>query len=305
MNLFKESLKKFLKIFGYQISRNSEILESNLPVNYGTASLVPRSPADFDSDLEYAISVGENYVKDINEADLNIAGKEILEIGPGINFGCALILLWNGAETVTVIDKYLAKFVAGYHDKFYHDLRVRYFERNFEKFDSNIENLMTYQNLLNNDKLIARECGLENITDSTFDITLSCAVLEHVENPKSSVNNLFLITRKNGFGSHQVDFRDHRNFEKPLEYLLLDEMSFFELFESVHGECGNRTRSFQWTSLIKEFFGDRATIVPNMWVEEPYFNDFILRLSKSNMSNFSKYDPDELKVLSGKIKFVK
>ena len=305
MSIFKKSLKKLVNVFGYQISRNSEILQSNLPVNYGTNSLVPRSLADFESDLEYAISVGENYVKDIIEADLNIVGKEILEIGPGINFGCALILLWNGAERVTVIDKYLAKFVEGYHDKFYHDLRVRYFERNLEKFHSNIENLMTYQNVLNNDKLIARECGLENITDSTFDITLSCAVLEHVENPKSSVNNLFLITRKNGFGSHQVDFRDHRNFEKPLEYLLLDEMSFFELFRSVHGECGNRTRSFQWSSLFKEFFGDQATVVPNMWVEEPYFNDFILRLSKTNMSNFSKYDPDELKVLSGKIRFTK
>ena len=138
MNLFKKSLKRLFNVFGYQVSRNSEILQSNLPVNYGTTSLVPRSPADFDSDLEYAISVGENYVKDIIEADLNIEGKEILEIGPGINFGCALILLWNGAETVTVIDKYLAKFVEGYHDKFYHDLRVRYFERNFKKFDSNI-----------------------------------------------------------------------------------------------------------------------------------------------------------------------
>ena len=82
-------------------------------------------------------------------------------------------------------------------------------------------------------------------------------------------------------------------------------MSFFELFRSVHGECGNRTRSFQWSSLFKEIFGDQATVVPNMWVEESYFDDFILRLSRTDMSNFSKYDPDELKVLSGKIRFTK
>jgi hypothetical protein len=70
MNLFKKPLKRLLKIFGYQIRRNSKILQSNLPVNYGTDSLVQKLTADFESDLEYAISVGENYVKDIIEADL-------------------------------------------------------------------------------------------------------------------------------------------------------------------------------------------------------------------------------------------
>jgi hypothetical protein len=305
MNLFKKFLKTIISSFGYQISRVPVISFSDLPVNYSARSLAVKSDTDFESDLEYAISVGENYVKDIIEADLDIVGKEILEIGPGVNFGSALILLWNGAERVTVIDKYLVKFVEGYHDKFYHELRIKYFKENSKKFGASIENLKTYQNFLSTGKLIARECSLENITDSTFDITLSCAVLEHVENPKSSVSNLFLVTKKNGFGSHQVDFRDHRNFDKPLEYLLLDEMSFFELFQSVHGECGNRTRSFQWASIFREFFGDQVDISPNMWVQEPYFSDFISRLSKSDLSNFSKYDSNDLKVLSGKVKYTK
>jgi hypothetical protein len=91
MNLFKKFLKTIISSFGYQISRVPVISFSDLPVNYSARSLAVKSDTDFESDLEYAISVGENYVKDIIEADIDIVGKEILEIGPGVNFGSALI----------------------------------------------------------------------------------------------------------------------------------------------------------------------------------------------------------------------
>ncbi len=280
-------------------------IETVVPVNYDSKSLVSKSNIELNSDIDYAISVADNYLKDILEAGIGINGKEVLEIGPGINFGTALILLWNGAKKVTVIDKYLSEFTVGYHDKLYRDLRIKYFETNSLKFGSDINKLESYEFLLTEGRLSTIESGLENIDGLAFDITLSCAVLEHLENPYNSVKNLFSLTKSNGFGSHQIDFRDHRNFDKPLEYLLLDEMSFFELFQSVHGECGNRTRSFQWASIFREFFGNQVDISPNMWAQEPYFSDFISRLSKAEISNFSKYDSNDLKVLSGKIKYTK
>jgi SAM-dependent methyltransferase len=281
------------------------VIETVVPVNYDSKSLVSKSNIELNSDIDYAISVADNYLKDILEAGFDINGKEVLEIGPGINFGTALILLWNGAKKVTVIDKYLSEFAVGYHDKLYRDLRIKYFETNSLKFGSDINKLESYEFLLTEGRLSTIESGLENIGGLAFDITLSCAVLEHLENPHNSVKNLFSLTKSNGFGSHQIDFRDHRNFDKPLEYLLLDEMSFFELFQSVHGECGNRTRSFQWASIFREFFGNQVDISPNMWAQEPYFGDFISRLSKAEISNFSKYDSNDLKVLSGKIKYTK
>lgn len=305
MPQFKHFLKIIINFFGYKVVKKIQINETDVPVNYNLKSLVPRSDLDFVSDLEYAISVGENYLKDIHEAKIEIKGKEILEIGPGINFGSALILLWNGAKSVTVIDKYLSKFTPGYHGRFYHELRIRYFERDRKKFNSNLDGLTPFQTLQMNSRLVTKECGLESISDSTFDITLSCAVLEHVENPLTSVRNLYSITKLNGYGIHQIDFRDHRNFDKPLEYLLLDEMTFFKLFKSVHGECGNRTRACQWLALFRQFFGDNVELEPNMWVEEAYFKNFIARLNESKISNFTNFDASDLSVLSGKISYKK
>lgn len=305
MRQLKKLCRSLISLLGYDIKRKALFIETAVPVNYNSNSLVSKSNIELNSDIDYAISAADNYLKDILDAGIDIKGKEVLEIGPGINFGSALILLWNGAKNVTVIDKYLSGFTVGYHDKFYFELRMKYYETNRLKFSSDINNLKSYEVLLTEGHLLTKECSLETISGLTFDITLSCAVLEHLENPYNSVKNLFSLTKSRGFGSHQIDFRDHRNFEKPLEYLLLDEMSFFGLFQSVHGECGNRMRMFQWSSLFNEFFGDKVELSPNMWVQEPYFADFLLRLSKSEISNFCKFETNDLKILSGKIKYTK
>jgi SAM-dependent methyltransferase len=82
-------------------------------------------------------------------------------------------------------------------------------------------------------------CPAEHLAEATterFDVTLSNAVLEHVFDPLRAAVNLHRVTAPGGIGFHQVDFRDHRDFTRPLEYLLLDEFSYVRMF---HGSTGN------------------------------------------------------------------
>ena len=59
------------------------------------------------------------------------------------------------------------------------------------------------------------------------------------------------LTAANGIGLHQVDFRDHRSYDRPLEYLLMDEFSFVELLQQERGGCGNRLRPHQMDGLFR------------------------------------------------------
>jgi hypothetical protein len=60
-----------------------------------------------------------------------------------------------------------------------------------------------------------------------FDLIVSNAVLEHVFDFASACRMLAMLTRIGGVNSHQIDFRDHLNFERPLEFLLRSDTRFF------------------------------------------------------------------------------
>jgi SAM-dependent methyltransferase len=52
-----------------------------------------------------------------------------------------------------------------------------------------------------------------------FDVVLSNAVLEHVADPSSVVDECLRVLVPGGVGLHQIDFRDHRDFSDPLAFL--------------------------------------------------------------------------------------
>jgi len=294
----KKIVKNLLYRFGYKVEK---IQTASLPVNYNLSNLVPRSKSDLNDDVNYAISISNGYLADIKSRAIKIKNADILEIGPGINFGTALILLWNGAHSVTVSDKYLAGYLEDYHGVFYEKLKTEYFSLNPDLEFQFRNHIMSYKEFISSGRLSLVESSLETLNKSQFDCTFSCAVLEHVRNPISAVKSLYQLTKPGGFGSHQIDFRDHRNFDKPLDYLLLDEMSFIELFDSVHGECGNRMRAHEWNNIFTTIFSSsHVKFVPNMWADQNYLSNFHRELSESLLSPFRLSAKEELSILSGK-----
>lgn len=99
----------------------------------------------------------------------------------------------------------------------------------------------------------------------SVDVILSNAVLEHLENHPKAFSEFFRVTKARGLGFPQVDFRDHRSFERPLEHLLMSR----EKFERVAIEC----------------FRERGTsLPPNLFASPEYFEDFVRRLRKAHCS---------------------
>jgi hypothetical protein len=128
-------------------------------------------------------------------------------------------------------------------------------------------------------------------------VTLSNAVFEHLYDPKNAMEKLYKISANGALGFHQIDFRDHRDFARPLEYLLLSEQEFSRLFENCHGECGNRVRPFQFLAFCTDAGFIVESYESNIQTEALYREAIISRLRQQKWNLFSRLSSEEL--LSG------
>jgi hypothetical protein len=225
----------------------------------------------------------------------------IFELGPGHNFGSALALLCWGASRVAVADRFLVSFDTEYHLPLYQRLEELLTR------SGNAVLLDPLREVINCAKhevrgLSAYATSLEllpEVIETTFDVTTSTAVFEHLFNPRAAISSLHRLMTSGSIGLHQVDFRDHRDFSRPLEFLLDDERSFALIFEKELGQLGSRIRPFQMKAMFREA-GFQVELNTNLSAEKEYLNDFIPRLRSSIASPFCETDVELLYPLGGR-----
>lgn len=200
-------------------------------------------------EVDYALNVATEYLDLIRhmEGSSDVAGKRILELGPGLNFGSMVVLQALGAE-VAVLDKYMADWDEGYHPRFYSFLIDEGRTRLPDADWSGVQRIIDADNHLN-DVIEMDTTDLASppgdLPDASFDIIVSNAVLEHVGDVKQTAIELARLTKPGGIGIHQVDFRDHRNFDLPLGFLTVDDDEYRDIFDSSNNGNGNRVRPRQ------------------------------------------------------------
>lgn len=251
-----------------------------------------RNKSEIDGDVDYAIGNARKYINFLAEMKIELQGANVLELGPGINFGSQLILAGEGANCA-VADRFLANWDNGYHPTFYRTLRDRWNKPN-AALDAVIAEGGYPSAAIGRIHEPAER--LHSVPDSQFDAVFSNAVLEHVYDPPAMVRTLARITRPGGVHFHQVDFRDHRNFDRPLEFLLVAEKEFAKVFEDAHGECGNQWRVSELHALF-ERAGFKVTTVGNKFASADYLSGFIPRL-RTAQSRFSGWPEDDLRIIS-------
>jgi SAM-dependent methyltransferase len=272
--------------------------EPQSPSNYGT---IRASDEEIEHDANYAVQVARSYIGELPGGAAALQQKSILELGPGRNFGSALILRSWGAKQVAVADRFLVRFQADYHAPLYRRIAAIVREQPERVFldplydcAAKCAHLPLY--------ITALEVPLEKLSEiapERFDITLSNAVLEHLYDPLRAIQSLSALSRPGGIGLHQVDFRDHRNFAKPLEYLLPDEVAFKQMLKVHHGEYGNRIRPHEMYAMFVANF-EVVKFNPNAWIDSRYLEDFIPRLRACRNSPYYDIDVTRLSELGGR-----
>ena len=179
----------------------------------------------------------------------------ILELGPGDNLmTTALWMLEKRVGKVTMLDKFKGRYVdsASYHKNLFELVRtIKLLPRdgfnNFYPFDgSGIDRLESAIQLKSDgtvefdreriDYRIIDDFSMFPFNDSSFDYIYSHAALEHYEDPGGAVAEMFRTLAPGGLMVHQIDMRDHRDFNDPYRFLEIpsSEWGFGDLAHSVN-----------------------------------------------------------------------
>jgi SAM-dependent methyltransferase len=184
---------------------------------FGTRSGARHATLSLEESLAYIERVHADY--------LTYAGRErfagiVAEIGPGDNFGVALLVLGNGAEEVHAIDRYASVREAERHAAILRALASRHGLAHL--FDG-ARGERTLRGLIHHPGLPAerffRESGL------AFDAIVSRAVIEHLYDPIAALDDMARALRPGGVMVHRIDLRDHGMFagRHPLTFLTVPD----------------------------------------------------------------------------------
>lgn len=260
-------------------------------------------------DIAYAFSCLDAYMQ-LFPRD-RIPHAHMCEIGPGKNLIVSLVWKSLGAERVYVADKYLKPWTADYHPCLYAALTDAVVRRWTDADTSVFEQAQQGHNVHGVLPLAEDAERLESIPDASLDFIGSWAVLEHLYDPPQAFAQFNRITKQGGLGLHQVDFRDHRDFSRPLEFLLHhyrwneepDEDTFawlascfgrsaeqarrehFDakgLIRRVCGYHGNSYRPGEYTSLWEKHGFQILSVDYNMHAEADYLDEFLPRLQAAH-----------------------
>jgi SAM-dependent methyltransferase len=257
------------------------------------------TPDRIRADVAYALGIGRTYLDQMRQFVPSPAGRTVLEIGPGIHCGSVLLLAAYGARPL-VSDRFLTPWDAAYHSAFYAALADE-LARQDPDADVRPIRAVVEAGGYPADVLGCFEKALEEISidSDSVDVVVSNAVLEHLYDPERSFAQLWRITRPGGLGLHQIDHRDHRDFRRPLEYLLLSDDEFDGVFARSHGECGNRYRPDEVTTLFRQVGFEVLDFAGTVFAETEYLQRFLPRLRRACGSRYRGWPATELRTVSG------
>jgi SAM-dependent methyltransferase len=204
----------------------------------------------FDEAIQYAIQITQVYLDQLVKRGIAVGTLDYLEIGPGTDFAPQLVLAGLGAK-VTLADQYLADWDEDYHPDFYN----RFLEQWSGPGTGAVEAVIDKGGYDGVVRLVAEPAErMRSLSDDSFNFIQSNAVLEHFVDLEATVAELARVTRTGGIHAHQIDFRFYRNFDRPLDHLLMDAESYTKFRLEDKGNHGTSIRMPEVIEIFTPYF---------------------------------------------------
>ena len=184
--------------------------------------------------VSYINAVYDDYLRYSGLGNADLAGKNILEIGPGDNLGVALRFIAAGAARVVCIDRIYPSRDNRQQYNIYLALRDCLGREEKERFDSAVT-LKDRKTVFHGDRIryiygVDIKEADKAIRGENFDLIISRAALEHVYDIDSAVGVMDGYLSKGGYHIHKVDLRDHEMFTRdggnPFTFLTIPSFTF-------------------------------------------------------------------------------
>jgi SAM-dependent methyltransferase len=198
-----------------------------------------------------------------------VSRKRILEFGPGWSLGTGALLVAAGAQRYVGADLFPLAALAAEPYRHLRDEIARDHDvvRSPEHASRRAEMLRRFDEVVRLDgspdagfdeSRLAWRCPVDAAAtpfgDGEFDVVLSNATLEHVRDPPAVVRESLRVVAPGGVGFHQIDFRDHRDFARPLEFLKVGPSQWEAVFAAPGQELppdlppGRIRAAFEYTN---------------------------------------------------------
>jgi len=187
------------------------------------------------------------------------AGADVLEIGPGGNVGVGFLMLLAGAKSVVCLD--VVPWIQG-------DGPDRLYPSLVEAAAADPQTYLVAPALLERAQQdpagLARELqgaitylcpeAIETTTlpDASQDIIFSQACFEHFPDPARAIHQIGRLLRPGGVTSHEVDLRDHRNFDHPLDFLRYSDSIWRMATSNWPSGVRNRWRASEYRAAFEK-----------------------------------------------------
>jgi hypothetical protein len=248
--------------------------------------------------VDYAFRVGRSHKEKREMWGGSLDGISALEIGPGIDFGSTLFMACFGTS-VAVADHWLAQWQDDFHRPLYTALEKRISEVHPEADTTPIHAVLEAGDYPPEIIRLIPEMAdtLESVPDGSFDYVVSNAVFEHIPRLRRACAQMMRISKPGALHIHQVDMRDHRTFDRPLEYLLLvleDEEKFLSLSEY---HLGSLRRASEYEAAFRGAGFEVLSNYVNLRSEPDYMQDFLARLNRLERARYRDWPRDDIDIL--------
>jgi len=269
------------------IASNARAWLSSKLGNIGSSSGSTHSTLSIPQSLDYIRAVFEDYVAYGRLDDATIAGKKILEIGPGDNLGVGLCFLLRGASQVVCLDRFFSHRDEAQQRAIYTAFR----SSRTPAEQATLDTFMSLDPAVHFDPSrlnYVSGIAIEDLVDPAtrfdgFDLIVSRAVLEHVWDLDRALVAMDRVLNPGGRLIHKVDFRDHGIFTSrnhhPLS--LLTVPGFFYTLASRNSGKPNR-----------RLIGDFRRILARLGYKTQIWVPHLAGTTKEFVPHLSEHDVD-------------
>jgi SAM-dependent methyltransferase len=197
------------------------------------------------SDIESLDETFEDMLAILKDHSVSVKNKSLLELGPGNSYILAYNFLAHDAKKIILVDKY-PRIVDTKKQKDHFKKEIDHIKSKYGKDPFLIKGQSIDQRYL---EYLPRD--LVEVTHNQVDFIYSNSVLEHIKDIRENIAAMSRILRNGGHMYHNIDLRDHYNFNNPFLFYKYEDTTWNKYLTKGGVSYTNRLRYDDFTQLFK------------------------------------------------------